>query len=160
LLSLPADTSGTVGVYLGISQIKQETTSYGLLEALPIGANQAWKTFSDNAKGIAKVFTGKIKANKAFSGPVDIARKIYGGEWVWARFWASTAFISVALAFMNLLPIPALDGGHVVFLLIEMVKGKPLGDKFMERAQMVGFVILLSLMVFVLGNDIFKNFIK
>jgi regulator of sigma E protease len=160
LLSLPADTSGTVGVYLGISQIKQETTSYGLLEALPIGANQAWKTFSDNAKGIAKVFTGKIKANKAFSGPVDIARKIYGGEWVWARFWASTAFISVALAFMNLLPIPALDGGHVVFLIIEMIKGKPLGDKFMERAQMVGFVILLSLMVFVLGNDIFKNFIK
>lgn len=160
LLSLPADTSGSVGIYLGISEIKQETTKYGLFEALPIGANQAWKTFSDNAKGIGKVFTGKIKANKAFSGPVDIARKIYGGEWLWARFWASTAFISVALAFMNLLPIPALDGGHVVFLLIEMVKGKPLGDKFMERAQMVGFVILLSLMVFVLGNDIFKNFIK
>jgi regulator of sigma E protease len=57
---------------------------------------------------------------------------------------------------MNLLPIPALDGGHVVFLLVEMIKGKPLGDKFMERAQIAGFVILLSLMVFVLGNDIFK----
>lgn len=159
-LNVPADTSGIVGIYFDFDEIRQETTKYGLLEALPIGASQAWKTFSDNAKGIAKVFTGKIQANKAFSGPVDIARKVYGGEWVWARFWASTAFISVALAFMNLLPIPALDGGHVVFLLIEMVKGKPLGDKFMERAQMVGFVILLSLMVFVLGNDIFKNFIK
>jgi regulator of sigma E protease len=159
-ISLPADTAGLVGIGFRSSEIKQETIKYGLIEALPIGAAQAWKTFSDNAKGIGKVFTGKIKANKAFSGPVDIARKIYGGEWVWARFWASTAFISVALAFMNLLPIPALDGGHVVFLLVEMVKGKPLGDKFMERAQMVGFVILLSLMVFVLGNDIFKNFIK
>ncbi len=159
-LNVPADTSGIVGVFFNFDEIQQETTKYGLLEALPIGANQAWKVFSDNAKGIAKVFTGKIKANKAFSGPVDIATKIYGGEWVWARFWASTAFISVALAFMNLLPIPALDGGHVMFLLVEMVKGKPLGDKFMERAQMVGFVILLSLMVFVLGNDIFKNFIK
>jgi regulator of sigma E protease len=159
-MALPADTAGLVGIRFRSSEIKQETIKYGLIEALPIGATQAWKTFSDNAKGIGKVFTGKIKANKAFSGPVDIARKIYGGEWVWARFWASTAFISVALAFMNLLPIPALDGGHVVFLLVEMVKGKPLGDKFMERAQMVGFVILLSLMVFVLGNDIFKNFIK
>jgi regulator of sigma E protease len=159
-MTLPADTAGLVGIRFRSSEIKQETIKYGLIEALPIGASQAWKTFSDNAKGIGKVFTGKIKANKAFSGPVDIARKIYGGEWVWARFWASTAFISVALAFMNLLPIPALDGGHVVFLLVEMVKGKPLGDKFMERAQMVGFVILLSLMVFVLGNDIFKNFIK
>jgi regulator of sigma E protease len=119
---------------------------------------QAWKTFSDNAKGIGKVLTGRIKANKAFSGPMEIARKVYGGQWIWARFWASTAFISIALAFMNLLPIPALDGGHVVFLLVEMVKGKPLGDKFMERAQMVGFVLLLSLMVLVIGNDIFKAF--
>jgi regulator of sigma E protease len=159
-VTLPADTAGSVGIAFNINEIKEETIKYGVLEALPIGANQAWKTFSDNAKGIGKVLTGSIKANKAFSGPVEIARKVYGGEWIWARFWASTAFISIALAFMNLLPIPALDGGHVVFLLIEMVKGKPLGDKFMERAQMVGFVILLSLMVFVIGNDIFKAFFQ
>lgn len=159
-LNLPADTSGTVGIAFNINEIKIETIQYGLLQALPIGINQAWVQFSTNAKGIAKVITGKVKATKAFSGPVEIARKVYGGEWIWARFWASTAFISIALAFMNLLPIPALDGGHVVFLIIEMIKGKPLGDKFMERAQMVGFVLLLSLMVFVLGNDIFKAFIK
>lgn len=154
------DTTGTIGIGFNVSEIKEETIKYGLFAALPIGADQAWRTFSDNAKGIWKVLTGKIKANKAFSGPVEIARKVYGGEWIWARFWASTGFISIALAFMNLLPIPALDGGHVVFLLIEMVKGKPLGDKFMERAQIVGFVMLLSLMVFVLGNDIFKAFFK
>jgi regulator of sigma E protease len=66
----------------------------------------------------------------------------------------------MALAFMNLLPIPALDGGHVVFLVIEMIIGKPLGDKFMERAQVVGFAMLLTLMVFAFGNDIFKIFGK
>ncbi len=159
-LNLPADTSGIVGIGFNLSEIKVETIQYGLFQALPIGIEQAWVQFSTNAKGIAKVVTGKVEATKAFSGPVEIARKVYGGEWIWARFWASTAFISIALAFMNLLPIPALDGGHVVFLLIEMVKGKPLGDKFMERAQMVGFVLLLSLMVFVLGNDIFKAFTK
>ncbi len=99
------------------------------------------KTFSDNAKGILVISYGKIQANKAFSGPVEIARKVYGGEWIWMRFWASTGFVSIALAFMNLLPIPALDGGHVVLLIGEMIKGKPLGDKFMERAQIVGFVL-------------------
>ena len=155
-IKMPVDTSGTIGAYFGINDIKLETVNYSLMAALPIGVNQAWKTFSDNAKGIWKVLTGKIQANKAFSGPVEIARKVYGGEWIWERFWASTGFISIALAFMNLLPIPALDGGHVVFLLVEMIKGKPLGDKFMERAQIVGFVMLLCLMVFVLGNDIFK----
>jgi len=159
-LNLPADTSGLVGIAFNVNEIKIETIQYGLMQALPIGVKQAWVQFSTNAKGIVKVVTGKVEATKAFSGPVEIARKVYGGEWIWARFWASTAFISIALAFMNLLPIPALDGGHVVFLLIEMVKGKPLGDKFMERAQMVGFVLLLTLMVFVLGNDIFKAFTK
>jgi regulator of sigma E protease len=154
--SIPVDSAGTIGIGFNIDEIKQQTINYSLFAALPIGANQAWKTFSDNAKGIWKVVTGKIQANKAFSGPVEIARKVYGGEWIWMRFWASTGFISIALAFMNLLPIPALDGGHVVFLIVEMIKGKPLGDKFMERAQIVGFVLLLSLMVFVLGNDIFK----
>lgn len=154
--NLALDTSGAMGVIFKANEFKEETVKFGLIESLPLGANQAWKVFSDNGKGIWKVLTGKIKANKAFSGPVEIARKVYGGEWIWAKFWAATGFISIALAFMNLLPIPALDGGHVVFLLVEMVKGKPLGDKFMERAQIAGFVILLSLMVFVLGNDIFK----
>jgi regulator of sigma E protease len=154
--TVPVDTAGAIGIGFNINDFREEKIKFGILESLPIGANQAWKVFSDNGKGIWKVLTGKIKANKAFSGPVEIARKVYGGEWIWKKFWAATGFISIALAFMNLLPIPALDGGHVVFLLVEMVKGKPLGDKFMERAQIAGFVILLSLMVFVLGNDIFK----
>ena len=157
---LSTDSAGTIGIGFNPNEIKEETIQYGFFQALPIGVNQAWVSFSDNGKGIWKVLSGKIKADKAFSGPVAIAQKVYGGVWIWSHFWASTALISIALAFMNLLPIPALDGGHVVFLCIEMVKGKPLGDKFMESAQIVGFVMLLSLMVFVIGNDIFKAFIK
>lgn len=152
------DTAGTIGIGFNPDEIKEETIKYGFFQALPIGVNQAWISFSDNGKGIWKVLTGKIKPNKAFSGPVAIAQKVYGGVWVWSHFWASTALISIALAFMNLLPIPALDGGHVVFLVVEMIKGKPLGDKFMEGAQMVGFVMLLCLMVFVIGNDVLKAF--
>jgi len=160
IFMVPTDTAGTIGIGFNVNEIKEETINYGFFQALPIGVNQAWISFSDNGKGIWKVLTGKIKANKAFSGPVAIAQKVYGGVWIWSHFWASTALISIALAFMNLLPIPALDGGHVVFLIVEMIKGKPLGDKFMEGAQMVGFVMLLCLMVFVLGNDIFKAFIQ
>jgi len=86
--------------------------------------------------------------------------KFYGGEWIWSRFWLFTALISLGLAFMNILPIPALDGGHVVLLLIEMITGKPLSTKAMERIQTVGMVILLTLMVLIFGNDIIGLFIK
>jgi regulator of sigma E protease len=113
----------------------------------------------DNAKGLGKVATGQVKANKAFTGPIGIAT-MFGGTVNWVKFWSLVGLLSMALALMNLLPIPALDGGHAVFLLIEMIKGKPLGDKFMERAQMVGFVILVSLMVFVFGSDILKHVIN
>ena len=76
--------------------------------------------------------------------------------WSWQAFWSLTAFLSIMLGVLNLLPIPALDGGHVVFLLFEMVSGKKPSEKFLERAQMVGFFILIGLVVFANGNDIFK----
>ena len=85
---------------------------------------------------------------------------MFGNTVNWAKFWSLVGLLSMALALMNLLPIPALDGGHAVFLVVEMIKGKPLSDKFMERAQMVGFVILMALMVLVFGNDIFKHILK
>ncbi len=162
LLNLPVKTSqdGTIGIAFDFNQIKQETQKFNFIQALPAGASRAWGSLTDNAKGLGKVVKGEVKANKAFSGPVDIARKLYGGTWDWVKFWSITGLLSMALALMNLLPIPALDGGHSVFLIIEMIKGKPLSDKFMERAQIVGFILLATLMVFVLGNDIFKNFIQ
>jgi regulator of sigma E protease len=136
--------------YLDIRTIK-----YGFFEAFPIATSKAWSTFRDNAKGIGKIFKGDVNPGKAVSGPVAIAN-LFGGTVDWVHFWTLVGFLSMVLALMNLLPIPALDGGHAVFLIIEMIKGKPLSDKFLERAQIVGFVILVCLMVFVFGNDIVK----
>ncbi|MBW4889943.1 RIP metalloprotease RseP [Mucilaginibacter sp. HMF5004] len=150
---------GTLGFLANNDLPKEEIKTYGFVEALPIGASHAWSTFADNAKGLKKVAQGEVKATKAFAGPVAIAN-MFGGVINWTRFWTLVGFLSMALALMNLLPIPVLDGGHAMFLLIEMVKGKPLSDKFMERAQLVGFVILICLMVFVYGNDILKHVIK
>ncbi len=136
-----------------------KTIRYGFFAALPIGAKRAISTFTDNAKGLGKIAKGDVKFNKAVSGPVAIAN-LFGGTIDWVHFWTLVGFLSMVLALMNLLPIPALDGGHAVFLIIEMIKGKPLSDKFLERAQIVGFVILVTLMVFVFGNDIVNKFKK
>ena len=89
------------------------------------------------------------------SGPIGIA-KAYGGTWDWERFWRMTGLLSMVLAFMNLLPIPALDGGYVMFLLYEMITGKEASEKFFETALKIGFAILIVLMVFVFYNDIVK----
>lgn len=147
---------GTVGVSIPQGDIPYENVKYGFFQSLPVGATEAWSKFTDNAKGLGMVFTGQIKANKAFTGPIGIAT-MFGNEVNWIRFWTLVGLLSMALALMNLLPIPALDGGHAVFLLVEMVKGSPLSDKFMERAQIVGFFILVGLMIFVFGNDIVKH---
>lgn len=149
---------GLIGVVLNRS-LPTESIKHGFIESLPIGASKAWGLFTDNAKGIGKVVTGQVKANKAFTGPVGIAN-MFGGTVDWVKFWTLVGLLSMALALMNLLPIPALDGGHALFLIVEIIKGKPLSDKFMEKAQIVGFCIIVALMVFVLGNDIFKYVIK
>ncbi len=151
-------SEGTLG-FAPVVDFKLETIQYGLFESLPIGASKAITTLTDNVKGLGKVVKGEVAATKAVQGPIGIA-SIYGATFNWTKFWTLTAILSMILAFMNILPIPALDGGHSVFLLIEMAMGRPLSDKFMERAQMVGFVILVALMVFAFGNDIWKLFTK
>jgi regulator of sigma E protease len=148
---------GSIGFFADAP--KEKTVYYGFFGSLPRGAEKAWGTFADNAKGIGKVFKGEAKFNKVVGGPVKIAT-LFGTTIDWVHFWSLVGFLSMVLAFTNLLPIPALDGGHVVFLLIEMIKGKPLSDKFLERAQIVGFVLLITLMVFVFGNDIVKQVMK
>lgn len=157
-LTPTVNQEGLIGISLN-RNIPTETIKHGLGASLPIGASKAWGLFTDNAKGLGKVVTGQVKANKAFTGPVGIAN-MFGSTVDWLKFWTLVGLLSMALALMNLLPIPALDGGHALFLLIEMIKGKPLSDKFMERAQIVGFCIIVALMVFVLGNDIIKYVIK
>lgn len=129
---------------------------YGVGEALAKGTSRAFGVVIVNAKAMGKMFTGEVSA-KNVSGPIGMA-KIYGAEWSWTKFLSITGLISMILAFMNLLPIPALDGGHVMFLLYEMVSGRAPSDKFLENAQKVGMVILLAIMVFAIGNDILKLF--
>lgn len=151
---------GTLGFYPSKNDLPEiRTIKYGFFASLPIGASRAISTFTDNAKGLGKIFKGDVKFNKAVSGPVAIAN-LFGSTIDWVHFWSLVGFLSMVLALMNLLPIPALDGGHAVFLIVEMIKGKPLSDKFLERAQIVGFVILVTLMVFVFGNDIVKQVMK
>ncbi|MFM7852498.1 MAG: site-2 protease family protein, partial [Flammeovirgaceae bacterium] len=106
-------------------------------------------------KAFGKIFSGKMSFRKSLSGPVGMAQ-MYGGEWDWERFWRMTGLLSMVLAFMNFLPIPALDGGYVMFLMYEMISGKEPSEKFFENAIKVGMAILLLLMVFVFYNDIAK----
>ncbi len=136
-------------------QLKQ----YTLASAFSFGYSDAIEALVSNAKGLRKIFTGEEKATDSVQGPIGIAQ-IYGGVWDWGRFWAITGLLSMVLAFMNILPIPALDGGHVIFLALESITRRKFSDKFMERAQIVGMVILLSLMAFAVGNDVWKHIIN
>jgi regulator of sigma E protease len=146
--------------FLPKSNLKEINVNYSVGEAFVEGSRRAFSVVSDNIKGFKKIFAGEVSPGKALSGPIGIARNLYGGFWDWTRFWLITGMLSMALAFMNLLPIPALDGGHALLLLYEMITGRKPSEKFMERTQQVGMVILLSLMVYILGNDIFKGFFK
>ncbi len=159
-LEVLVNKDGTIGFYPKIESLPTETKKYGISEALPAGYRLASKTITDNVKGFGRVFSGEIPASKSFGGPIAIAKKMYGGVWDWYRFWMTTALLSIVLAFMNILPIPALDGGHVLFLLIEIIRGKPVGDKFMLIAQYAGMAILIALMVFIFGNDIWQHVLK
>ncbi|MBV8391263.1 MAG: RIP metalloprotease RseP [Mucilaginibacter sp.] len=150
---------GTLGFIPQLILPKEETIRFGFFTSLPVGASKAWGTFTDQSKALSKIFTGQVKARKAISSPIGIA-VMFGSHVDWVRFWNLVGLLSMVLALMNLLPIPALDGGHALFLLIEMIKGKPLSDKFLERAQIVGFVLLICLMVFAFGNDIVKQIVK
>jgi regulator of sigma E protease len=157
--TVQVDKNGSLGFFAKWDLPKEKRLTYSFFGSLPIGATRAWSNFTDNAKGLGKVFKGEVKFSKAVGGPVKIAT-LFGTHIDWIRFWSLVGFLSMVLALTNLLPIPALDGGHAVFLIIEMIKGKPLSDKFLERAQIVGFVILITLMVFVFGNDIVRQVIK
>lgn len=130
---------------------------YSFGQALTWGTKDGLEAMYYNAKGLWWIATGKVSARDSISSPIGIAR-IYGGVWDWAHFWALTGLISFILAFMNFLPIPALDGGHVMFIVVEVIQGKPVSQEFMERAQKVGIIIILGLMIFAFGNDILKTF--
>ncbi len=155
-LNVDVPEDGKIGFYpeLGLTTTH---INYSFGESVAIGTQKAFSVVTDNIRGFGKIFRGEVSASKALSGPIGIAQ-MFGGIWDWGRFWFLTGLLSMVLAFMNILPIPALDGGHSVLLVYEMVTGHKPSDKFLEAAQKVGMVILLGLMVFAFGNDIFKLF--
>lgn len=129
--------------------------TYGFFESIPKGTQRAFSTLASQVTALGRVVTGRLSAQKSISGPIGIMQA-FGNEWDWARFWSLTGVLSLVLAFMNLLPIPALDGGHVMFLSYEIISRRKPSDKFLENAQKVGMVFLLGLMVFIFANDIIK----
>lgn len=132
-----------------------ERIEYGFVESFPAGYNQGVNFLGDQFKAFGEMFKGNIKVSESLGGFASIG-SMFGTEWIWERFWYMTASLSLILAFMNLLPIPALDGGHVMFLLYEVITGRKPSDKFMERATMVGFVIVLGLVLYANGLDVWR----
>ena len=165
-LNVKTTDKGALGVQLaGLSLIDLEKLGYYELEnneftfaeAIPAGLEKSWGTLTGYIKQLKKIFNPSTGAYKGLGGFISIG-SIFPSEWSAESFWTITAFLSIMLGFMNLLPIPALDGGHVVFTLWEMITGKKPGDKFLEYAQVVGFILLIALLLFANGNDIFRLF--
>lgn len=138
---------------------KLSSVDYTFSESFPAGTKMFTEKFSWFGKQLKKLVNPNTGAYKGLGSFISIA-KIFPTSWNWQIFWSITAFLSIMLGVLNLLPIPALDGGHAMFLVYEMVARKKPSDKFLEYAQMVGFVLLITLFVFAFGNDIYRNFIK
>ncbi|MCE5347272.1 MAG: RIP metalloprotease RseP [Bacteroidales bacterium] len=136
-----------------------KTLKYGFLQSIPAGIDKGFKTMVDYLKQFKIIFSKETKAYESLGGFITIGN-IFPGVWDWHSFWNLTAFLSIILAVMNILPIPALDGGHVMFLLFEVITGRKPSDKFLENAQIVGMIILFGLLIFANGNDIIRLFRK
>jgi regulator of sigma E protease len=152
------NASTRIGVKEYYKILGSEKINYSFGQSIPAGINYGIERLKDYMTGIRLLFTSKEhKVSDNLGGVISIG-KTFGGSWDWQRFWTMTALFSIILAFMNILPIPALDGGHALFTLIEMITGRKPSDKFMEYAQMVGMVLLLGLMLYAFGLDIWRLF--
>ena len=130
-----------------------EKKEYGFFEAIPAGISLGYSTLTSYVKSLGLLFS---KEGAKQLGGFGTIGGIFPDTWDWKRFWGLTAFLSIILAFMNILPIPALDGGHVMFLIYEMISGKAPGEKFLTRAQVVGMVLLLGLLLYANGMDVYR----
>lgn len=137
--------------------LESKHVEYSLLEAIPAGISYGWETLANYVKQFRLVFT---KEGARSVGGFAAIGSMFAPVWDWHSFWLMTAFLSIILAFMNIIPIPGLDGGHVIFLLWEMVTGKKPSDKFLERVNEIGMYLLLALLIFANGNDILRIFFK
>ena len=136
-------------------QYEQTTETFTVAEAIPAGIREGWDQITGQVAAFGQMFAGKINARESV-GSVFTIGKAFGGTWNWYRFWRITGLLSLILAIMNLLPIPALDGGHVMFLLYEVVTGRKPGDRFLQVATTAGAIFLMAFMGLVLINDVLK----
>ena len=150
---------GTIGINnFGLEyENAYKQVKYGFIESLGGGINYGYNVLTDYVKQFKYVFTSEGATQVGGFGAIA---NLFPGTWNWISFWHTTALISIILAFMNILPIPALDGGHVVFLLYEMATGRKPNEKVMEYAQMVGFILLIALVLFANGNDVYRWLFK
>jgi len=155
-LTVQISEDSTMGFYPEFT-LDPTRIKYSFAQSIPMGTERAFSVVWVNIKAFGKMFKGELSPTKSLRGPLGIM-KTFGVTWDWVRFWTLTGLISMILAFMNLLPIPALDGGHVMFLTYEIVSGRKPSDKFLENAQKVGMALLLCLMIFVFFNDIIQEF--
>lgn len=151
--------SGAIGAYVKPFEklFDFETINYSFFQAIPAGISKAFTTTIEYVKQLGLLFRPEVKATESLGGFISIGN-VFAPTWDWLHFWTITAFLSVILAVMNILPIPALDGGHVMFLLYEVVTRRKPNEKFMEYAQMVGMILLFALILFVNFNDVMRLF--
>lgn len=160
-LSVVPNEEGQLGFHAEFNEtaidfLKFETIRYSFIESIPAGLERGFSIVKDYLKQFKLLFSPETEAYKSLGGFISIGN-IFPGAWDWYSFWNMTAFLSIILAIMNLLPIPALDGGHVMFLLFEMISGRKPGDKFLEYAQIAGMIFLLALVLYANANDIIKH---
>ena len=151
--------TGKIGVYYvpPSELISYDHRDYSFFESFPAGTAMAMDKLDSYVQQMKLIFNPETGAWKGLGGFISIGKQ-YSPQWDWRSFWSFTAFLSIILAFMNILPIPALDGGHVMFLLGEMITGRKPSDKLLEYAQVTGFLILIALLLLANGNDIIKLF--
>lgn len=157
-INVSKNSEGKIGIVMKPDAINYSKINYSFYESIPIGTVQAFSIVVINIKAFGQMFSGNIDPRKSMSGPIGIAQ-IFGSNFNWDKFWRLTGLISMVLAFMNLLPIPALDGGHALFISVELLTGYKPSEKFLEYSTRFGVIILLTLMGFVIINDIYKLFI-
>jgi regulator of sigma E protease len=154
-LTCHVSAKGLVGIVPSNTAYEYKTEKYGFFEALPAGISKGVNTLTNYTKQLPLIFS---KEGAKQIGGFGTMGSLFPSSWNWHAFWDLTALLSVILAFMNILPIPALDGGHVMFLLYEIVTRRKPSEKFMEYAQIVGMMLLLGLLLYANGNDIFRSF--
>jgi len=156
-LNMALGEKGLIGVYPKTDFFELKEQNYTIVEAIPAGFKRTWQEMGSYLKQLKLLFSPEIKAYESVGGFITIG-SIFPSVWHWESFWRLTAFLSIMLAILNILPIPALDGGHVMFLMYEIISRRKPSDKFLEYAQIVGMVLLFSLLIWANGNDIVRLF--